>query len=220
MKWENIKFSFWMNKGNLANYSRFLNRWYKYVSNLLLWPINQFDLETAELFVVDLLAWERDVERFHAEPESLYRTRVKYAYANAVDSGSVAGFKKVAERLGLGIIGINERIAGRDWDVVGLSVPDSVIAEKGKLLDVIIEQYGLTCRQYEWTTTATLKTIIKVAAVDYEMTACTARIYVDWVEPVSLLPTELGLLSNPVTKVIELGLLNDPVANVIELGAL
>lgn len=166
MNFPGVVLKFWKGMGNLLAYASFLNSWFEYVKGLLLFPTKQFDAETANIFIVDLLAWERDIERFNAEPEWLYRKRVKYAYANARDAGTAAGFKRIWERMELGHLEINERIDGRDWDIVSLEVTESVISDRPELLDIIIEKYGRTCRRHEWYTKASIT--MNVLAVDID----------------------------------------------------
>jgi len=163
MDFEKLKLIFWLNAGNLKQYATFLNTWYETVKGWLTFPVNQFDVDTAHLDLVDLYAWQRDVERFTAEPEWLYRSRVKHAYQNARDSATVAGFKRIWQRMGLGTLIIEERMQGRDWDIVALTISDSVISDHPELLDIIIEKYGRTGRRYEWTTDIQIKINVRCA---------------------------------------------------------
>lgn len=176
MEWVKLKFKFWMAAGNVKQYSEFLNSWFEYVRGLLLFPVQQFDAEAANIYLVDLLAWQRDIVRFNQEPEWLYRRRVKHAYANARDAGTAAGFAKIWQRMELGFLEIQERIDGRDWDIVELTVTESTIAQQPELLDIIIEKYGRTCRRYEWTTKTNLKAQVLSAHIEQESENITARI--------------------------------------------
>jgi hypothetical protein len=120
------------------------------VTEWLRWPLQQMDAQTCHLTVLDLLAWQRDITRFKDEPESLYRLRVKFAFVNAVDAGSTAGLKRILQRLGVGHIEIDERMPDRDWDVVLLRLSDSQLSENPELLRVLVQQYGRTCRRYDF----------------------------------------------------------------------
>ncbi len=164
MNFEKLSLVFWLNAGNLKQHATFLNTWYETVKGWLTFPLNQFDIDTAHIDLVDLYAWQRDIERFNSEPEWLYRSRVKHAYQNARDAGTVAGFKRIWERMDLGDLEIEERISGRDWDIVALKISGSVISENPELLDIIIEKYGRTCRRYEWTTELKVKVNVRGAA--------------------------------------------------------
>lgn len=112
-----------------------------------------------------LRRWQRDVTRFNGEPESLFRLRVKYAFINSVDAGSVAGLKRIMQRLGVGYIEIEERMPDRDWDVVLLTLSDSQLSENPDLLRVLIRQYGRTCRRYDFVTITPVR--LAVALVDF-----------------------------------------------------
>ncbi|EDV6094794.1 hypothetical protein AA490_005094, partial [Salmonella enterica subsp. enterica] len=67
--------------------------------------------------ILNLIAWQYDISRFDGESLPLYRKRVKYAFINAQDAGSVAGFKAIFERLEIGFVEIQERQPGIDWDI-------------------------------------------------------------------------------------------------------
>ena len=145
-----LKLPFWLAGTELTKLKDAAQAWWARVSEWLRWPLLQMDAETCHLTVLDLLAWQRDITRFKDEPESLYRLRVKFAFINAVDAGSTAGLKRILRRLGVGYVEIDERLAGRDWDVVLLRLSDSQLSENPELLRVLIQQYGRTCRRYDF----------------------------------------------------------------------
>lgn len=141
---------FWLSGEQLTRLKNACQSWWERVQEWLTWPLLQLDAEQCHLTILDLLAWQRDISRYPGEPEWLYRRRVKYAYINAVDAGSVAGFKRIFERLAVGYIEIEERLPDRDWDVVVLHLSDRQLADYPELLTVLIQQYGRTCRRYEF----------------------------------------------------------------------
>ena len=149
MNWTDIKITFWMAAGNVKALVKTLNRWFTYARELLYWPVQQYNLDTAALFIIDMIAWERDIQRYNNEPEALYRARVKYAYQNARDAGTVAGFKAIWARCGLGEVEITERIDGEDWDIVQLWSDVQIMADNPELIRILIEKYGRTCRRYQ-----------------------------------------------------------------------
>ncbi|MDH1630068.1 phage tail protein [Pseudomonas mosselii] len=145
-----LKLPFWLAGTELTKLKDAAQTWWTRVTEWLRWPLLQMDAETCHLTVLDLLAWQRDITRFKDEPERLYRLRVKFAFINAVDAGSTAGLKRILRRLGVGYVEIDERLAGRDWDVVLLRLSDSQLSENPELLRVLIQQYGRTCRRYDF----------------------------------------------------------------------
>lgn len=145
-----LKLPFWLAGTELTKLKDAAHTWWTRVTEWLRWPLLQMDAETCHLTVLDLLAWQRDITRFKDEPERLYRLRVKFAFINAVDAGSTAGLKRILRRLGVGYVEIDERLAGRDWDVVLLRLSDSQLSENPELLRVLIQQYGRTCRRYDF----------------------------------------------------------------------
>jgi hypothetical protein len=125
--------------------------WFAQLGEWARWPLGQLDPETCSPGILDLIAWQRDIDRFDGEPLTLFRLRVKYAYANARDAGSAAGFKRIFQRLGIGYVELEERMPERDWDIVAIRLSDNQLAGNQDLLDVLIQKYGRTCRRYEWT---------------------------------------------------------------------
>lgn len=170
MNWQNLKLIFWQRGDtdgttDAAGYSGFINTWYQRVREWLQWPLQQFDLDNAELFFVDLIAWERDVERYQGEDERLYRLRVKYAYANAKDAGSIAGFKRIWQRLELGEVEIRQRMPGLDWDYIFIDMPLENTVGNERLLQLLINKYGRTCRRYAYASKATAENTIAAASM-------------------------------------------------------
>ncbi|MBX9755734.1 MAG: phage tail protein [Pseudomonadaceae bacterium] len=156
---------FWLDGPELAKLKTAAQAWWTKVEGWLHWPLLQMDADTCHSTVLDLLAWQRDITRFKGEPEALYRLRVKYAFINAVDAGSTAGMKRILQRLGVGYIEIDERLPGRDWDVVLLRLSDSQLAQNPELLRVLIQQYGRTCRRYDFVTITPVA--LRVVAIDF-----------------------------------------------------
>lgn len=143
---------FWLSGPELSKLKAAAQTWWERVEGWLRWPLLQMDAESCHLTILDLLAWQRDITRFKGEPESLYRARVKYAFINAVDAGSTAGLKRILARLGVGYVEIEERMPDRDWDVVLLRLSDSQLSRNPELLRVLVQQYGRTCRRYDFVT--------------------------------------------------------------------
>lgn len=146
----NIELPVWLNRGQVKKLAALFQSWWQKVEGWLQEPLRQIDTDTCALGVLNLIAWGRNVKRFYGEPESLYRLRVKHAHANAIDAGSVAGTKRVFERLGVGYVEIFERVQGKDWDVVVLQLSDSQLSQNQTLLKLLLQKYGRTCRRYEF----------------------------------------------------------------------
>jgi hypothetical protein len=164
----NLKLPFWLDGTELTKLKAAAQAWWERVEDWLRWPLLQMDADTCHLVVLDLLAWQRDITRFRGEPESLYRLRVKHAFINAVDAGSVAGFKRIMRRLGVGYVRIEERLPDRDWDVVQLHLSDSQLSENPELLSLIVQYYGRTCRRYELVSTSLLDVRIAAHEINHE----------------------------------------------------
>ena len=177
-KLASLALPFWMNKGEprilLVAVRKFWNLVYGWVT----WPINQFDPLTCNESLLNLLAWDRDITRFKNEPLSLFRKRVAYAFVNARDAGSVAGFIAIFERLGIGYVELVERQPGIDWDVITVRVSDSQLAANTELMIQIIRQYGRTCRRYQYEVLTTLKLFINAGWDEGELICYSAGEYI------------------------------------------
>jgi hypothetical protein len=125
-------------------------------ADMLAWPAKQLDPMTAELELVHLLAWERDIEQLPNENEKVYRTRVKFALKFAKGAGSTSGWHFMFEKLGTPWISIDERTDSTNWDVVSLQLLDSDLADETGLINNLVRQYGRTTRRYEYATIASM----------------------------------------------------------------
>jgi len=140
---------FWLDGPHLEQLRKAAQIWWAKVESWLAWPLLQLDAETCHPTLLELLAWQRDITRYAREPEALFRRRVRYAYANARDAGSVAGVKRIFQRLEIGELKLHERVPGRDWDIVQIELSDEQYARFTDLLQIIVQMYGRTCRRYE-----------------------------------------------------------------------
>lgn len=160
-----LNLKFWLAGTELTKLKDAAQSWWEKIEGWLRWPLLQMDADTCHLIVLDLLAWQRDITRFKGEPEALYRLRVKFAFINAVDAGSTAGMKRILVRLGVGYVEIEERMPDRDWDVVLLRFSDTQLSQNPELLRVLIQQYGRTCRRYDFVTITSVP--MGIALVDF-----------------------------------------------------
>lgn len=152
-----ITLPMWFDGSEVSKLKAAAGHWFELLGQWARWPMDQLDPETCSEGILELIAWQRDIDRFEGETLSLFRRRVKYAWANARDAGSVAGFKRIFERLGIGYVEIQERLVDRDWDIVAIRLSDRQFAENQSLLNVLIQHYGRTCRRYEWTVITTVQ---------------------------------------------------------------
>ena len=125
---DKLKLPFWLEGVELSKLRDAAQSWWAKVETWMNWPLLQLDAETCHLTVLDLLAWQRDIQRFQGEPETLYRKRVKYAFINAVDAGSSAGTVRIFQRLGVGYVEIEERFDSENWDVIRLYLTDGQLS--------------------------------------------------------------------------------------------
>ncbi|KPZ59514.1 hypothetical protein [Pseudoalteromonas sp. P1-7a] len=128
------------------------------LSDLLAWPAKQLDPMTAEIELVHLLAWERDVEQIPQEDEVMYRVRVKFALQFAKGAGSTEGWLAMFKKLDMPYVEIAERFSVSDWDVINLKLTDDDLSERQNLINYIVRQYGRTARRYQYQTVAEMNT--------------------------------------------------------------
>ncbi|MCE9890911.1 phage tail protein [Kluyvera intermedia] len=166
---------FWMSKGEPGKLLAVMRRFWAEVYGWITWPVNQFDPLVCPEPLLRLLAYDRDITRFDGEPLELFRRRVAYAFVNASDAGSVAGFIAIFERLGIGYVELVERQPGIDWDIITVRVSDSQLAANSELMIQIIRQYGRTCRRYQYEVLTTLKLFINAGWDDGELICYSAR---------------------------------------------
>ncbi|HCG7253220.1 phage tail protein [Vibrio parahaemolyticus] len=151
MKIPEINLRYWMGRGELAKFARAMRNYWEHVRAAFEMPLQQHDPLTAPIALVNILAWQREIERLGQEPEALFRIRVAHAYGFARDAGTIAGWEDMFEKLGYPHIGQDERLANVDWDVISLKIRDGDLTNVPKLLDTVIRQYGRTCRRYQYT---------------------------------------------------------------------
>ncbi|EGQ8471175.1 phage tail protein [Vibrio alginolyticus] len=149
---------------------------FQIVWSSLLFPLRQMDALTCNEKALELMAWDRDIKRFESEPLSLFRKRVKYAEVNAKDAGSVAGFKRIFERLGIGIVKFKERQNEVQWDVCTIELSDGDISQNSKLVQVLIEQYGRTCRRYRFEVVYPIQVHIRTACFSQSQQLFSAKL--------------------------------------------
>ena len=137
-----------MDKGELNKIAVLFGKWWDYVQSAVEFPFAILDEEKCSERILNLIAYQRDVELFENEPLELFRKRVKYAFVNAKDAGSKAGFIRIFERLGIGYVEIEERFDLTNWDVIKIRLSDSQLSKNIDLLNLIIRKYGRTCRRY------------------------------------------------------------------------
>lgn len=159
--------------------------WVK-VRRWLLLPLDQDPL-TCALPVLSLIAWERGMVRVAGEPLELFRKRVKFAFVNAQDSGEVAGFKRIFERLGLGACELHERQPDIPWDVIIVEMDDNDFTRNQLLIESLIQHYGRTCRRYRFKSAYEVTTHVTApGAIELTHQVGTAFFYIenDWAEQV------------------------------------
>lgn len=159
-KLSRLALPFWMDDGEPKTILAAARKFWAQVYSWVTWPVNQFDPLTCPEPLLNLMAYDRDITRFNNEPLSLFRKRVAFAFINARDAGSIAGFIAIFERLGIGYVELLERQPDIDWDVIIVRVSDSQLAANPELMLQIIRQYGRTCRRYQFEVLTNLKLFI------------------------------------------------------------
>lgn len=161
-----LNLAFWEAGPTLTALQNTCTKWWARVETWVRLPIALQDAETCPVRVLDLIAWQRDITRFPGEAEALYRLRVKHAYANAKDAGSKRGFEQIFQRLGMGELQQLERQENRDWDWITLQLDEQQLADYPELVEIVVQQYGRTCRRYEFLTQCQASILPLLSAFD------------------------------------------------------
>lgn len=165
---DSLRLPSWMDRGEPASLLRAARNHWQQVGDWLRWPLQQWDAKTCPMPLLDVLAYQRDIERFNGEPVSLYRKRVKHAFINAVDAGSKAGFIAIFERLGVGAVQLQERQPGYDWDVILVGINDEQLSTYNALMMNLVRQYGRTCRRYNFDVLNETRTQVHAGAFSHD----------------------------------------------------
>lgn len=139
---------FWLNGARIQTIKRTVVRWWSQAQEWLRIPLDLGDATTAPLTIVDLYAFQRNISRYPQESEWLYRLRVQHALLNARDAGTIAGTKRIFERLRLPISPIEQRLPGYDWDMLRLTIPLDLYHEHRIGLNIVLREYRRTCRRW------------------------------------------------------------------------
>ena len=178
-----------MGRGELAKLARVLRNYWEHVKAAFEMPLQQNDPLVAPIELVNVLAWQRGVERLGQEPEELFRIRVAHAYGFSHDAGSVSGWEDMFTKLGYPHIAQDERLANIDWDVISLKIRDGDLTNVPKLLDTIVRQYGRTCRRYQYTSYVAMPLAAKSQKVEAQYTTSHVKTRLN----VSMLPKILNV---------------------------
>lgn len=148
MKFPDLKLPVWMSGKNTQALKRVAIAWWQQVEMWLKTPLDLGNALDAPIAIVDLLAYQRNVNRYRNEPEWLYRLRTHFAFLNAKDAGTGAGMKRIFERLEMPVFGIDERIEGYDWDMLRLRAGVDTYTKHRTALDIVLTEYRRTCRRW------------------------------------------------------------------------
>ena len=80
----------------------------------------------------------------------------------------------ILQRLDVGIVHVEERRNGYDWDIIHVRVTDSQLSEHTDLLDVVLQHYGRTCRRYRFAIDTHFTLNLRVTEYGHTQENCTA----------------------------------------------
>ncbi|NIB44768.1 phage tail protein [Pseudomaricurvus alkylphenolicus] len=161
----NITLPVWLQADNVQKIKAAAGKWWEQLAIWAQWATTHRDIDTCDAKVLELIGWERRVDRLPSEDEALYRLRVKHALDNYKDAGTKEGLKLIFGRLGFEGIEVWDRVPNRDWDVVQVAVSDEQLATQPDLLAELARNYGRTCRRFEFSVSD--KMTIDVVCADF-----------------------------------------------------
>lgn len=144
-----LKLPIWLKGEFYSNLLRAAQAWYAKLEYWIAWPLRQLDVATCEEYLLDVYAYQRGITKIIGEPISLYRLRIKTAFINSEEAGTITGLKNIMRRLEVPVVSVKHKISGRHWAVVEVEVTQSVNSEYGDILQEIFSTYGKLCRTYE-----------------------------------------------------------------------
>lgn len=172
-----MKLPSWLEGANhITALKKAFGAWWNQVEFWMNLPLQNLDALTCDDFVLQLLAWQRDINRFENEPDSLYRNRVHFAPVNLINAGSKEGLFRIFDNLDIELVDTLERQTGVDWDIIFLRVVDSSMTSKPELMSFIIDAYGRTCRRYSYLIVDRVSMLTVVINADWQHTTDVATI--------------------------------------------
>lgn len=160
------KLPFWLAGTELSKLARSAHQFFTKIGEACIWPARQMNPQTASIPILNLLAWQRCIKRYGGEPERLFRLRVEHAYANAKDAGLIIGWKRIFKRLELGDVELEERREGQDWDIIGIVIDDASLPDKQNVMEIIVDDFGRTCRRYRFVSRITQNILCGTSVFD------------------------------------------------------
>ena len=140
---------FWMNGPRAQSLVRTSKRWWELAESYIRLPLTTFDVLTCELGFVDLIAYQRGIDRYAGESEHFYRLRVHHALRNAQVAGTPVGMAQIFSNLELPTPTFKERMPNRDWDMTRVTFSGRDYARLHVEIDFILRAYWRTCRRFE-----------------------------------------------------------------------
>lgn len=168
---------FWMAGPRAKAFARAAERWLEVAIEWFRAAYDFNDAQTVAMDIVDLLAYQRGIDRFRGEPDWLYRLRVHHAYQNWIDAGTKSGMERIFTRLQMPIYDLEERVEGYDWDMIRLRTSLTDYLRASYVLHIVMHAYRRTCRRWiievqaptltaQQTTTAAALTIAEPTGTD------------------------------------------------------
>lgn len=187
---ERFELPVWLRGSEVTKLADASHIWWSKVEDWLKTPLLQLDADTCHPVVLQLMAYQRDVDRYFSEPDALFRKRVKFAIQNAQDAAYGEGFTRIFERFGVVLAGQIERDPDKDWDIITLVLANGhgLLMSEPELGQFLIRQYGRTCRRYEFLIEDLLQPCFVhmiTASINRQTTPLTGPAYVEHNEALS-----------------------------------
>ncbi len=171
----NLKMPNWAQGSFFVRLLNAAQAWFEKVAGWIAWPLEQLDVATCHVALLDAYAYQRYVNKITGEPLSLYRLRIQTAFINAKEAGTINGLKNILQRLGIDIISINQKVDGRHWAVVEIEVSQVVLSQFGAVIQELMSTYGKLCRTYEIKVISPLALNVRVASKRYKSKTIIAK---------------------------------------------
>lgn len=143
-----FKLPFWMDGPRATAVANTSKRYWGLAESYVRLPLATFDVMTCAIGFVNLIAYQRGIDRFAGESEGFYRLRVHHALRNAIAAGTPNGMSQIFNNLELPEAEYIERAPEYDWDTTRVLMSGRRFVALETQIRFVLGAYWRTCRRY------------------------------------------------------------------------
>jgi len=142
------KLPIWMDGSNAQAFKEIMSNWWEQVGLWARLPNTTFDVLECDLEFVNLIAFQRGIDRYAGEDEGFYRLRVYHALRNARAAGTPSGTQQILSNLRLPTASFDERVSKYEWDTTKVTFSGREFVPLADEIRFALDFYWRTCRRY------------------------------------------------------------------------